>query len=120
MNRQPWSKNQIFSIVLYVPGSDTRIGRHLTFSNELRLFESQRQSIWPGNKYCKKIRYGEQTAVQTITKTFNHNLLTSKGILYLRKQRKCHVHSAKKCHSFVIIFQTINRQQITLSKIWNL
>ncbi|XP_078366097.1 gamma-aminobutyric acid type B receptor subunit 2-like isoform X2 [Oculina patagonica] len=31
-------------------GDETRIGQHFTFSDELHIFDSQRDSIWPDNK----------------------------------------------------------------------
>ena len=31
-------------------GNETRIGQHFTSSDELRLFESERNKIWEGNK----------------------------------------------------------------------
>ena len=35
----------------YVAGNETKIGQHFTFSDELQIFESQRNLIWEG-KNC--------------------------------------------------------------------
>ena len=32
-------------------GNETRIGQHFTSSDELRLFESEQNKIWEGNKF---------------------------------------------------------------------
>ena len=34
-------------------GNETRIGQHFTSSDELRLFESEQNKIWEGNKFFR-------------------------------------------------------------------
>jgi len=34
-------------------GNETRIGQHFTSSDELHLFESERNKIWEGNKFFR-------------------------------------------------------------------
>ena len=38
-----------FQNCLFVSESETRIGQHFTFSDELHIFRSQQDNIWPGN-----------------------------------------------------------------------
>jgi len=44
-----FSSIEILKLLIYVSGNETRIGQHFTFSDELHIFPSQRDEIWPGN-----------------------------------------------------------------------
>ena len=40
---------EILKLLIYVSESETRIGQHFTFSDELYIFPSQQDNIWKGN-----------------------------------------------------------------------